>query len=70
MAHQLGGHKNHPMILMVTTLYRPIQPMYSTGTHEVEGRELYYMDTSFLVRKPGLLKVERPERDSKITDNE
>ena len=43
---------------------------YSTGMHKAEGRELYYMGTGFLVRKPGLLKVERPERDSKITDNE
>ena len=69
-AHQLGGHKNHTMILMVTTLHHLIQQTYSAGTHEVEGKELYYMGTDFLVRKPDPLKVERPERDGKITDNE
>ena len=69
VAHQLGGHKNHPVILRVTTLHFPIQQMYSVGTCEVEGKELYYMGTDFLVRNPDLLKVEKPERDSKITDN-
>ena len=69
MAHQLGGHKNHPMTLMVTTLHRLTQQMYSTGTHEVEGKELFYMSIDFLVRKPDPLKVEKPERDGKITDN-
>ena len=69
MAHQLGGCKNHPMILMVITPHCPIQQMYSTGICEVEGKELYYMGTDFLVRKPDLLKVEKPERDSKIADN-
>ena len=68
-AHQLGEHKNHPMVLTLTILHHPIQQMYSAGTHEVEGRELYYMGTDFLMRKLGLLKVERPERDGKITDN-
>ena len=43
--------------------------MYSAGTHEVERKELYYMVTDLLVRKPDLLKVEKPERDGKITDN-
>ena len=70
MAHQLGGHKNHPVILMVTTLHCPTQQMYSTGMHEVEGKELYYMGANILVRKPDLLKVEKPERDGNITDNE
>ena len=34
-----------------------------------QGKELYYMGTDFIVRKQDLLKVEKPERDSKITDN-
>ena len=54
---------------MVTTFHHLIQQMYSAGMCEVEGRELYYIGTDLLVRKPGPLKVERPERDSKITDN-
>ena len=58
------------MILTVTTLECLTQQTYSTGTHKVEGKELYYMGTDFLVRKPDLLKVEKPGRDSKITDNE
>ena len=70
MACQLGGHKNHPMTLTVTTLHRLTQQMYNVGMHEVEGRELYYMGTDILVRKPDLLKVEKPGRDGKITDNE
>ena len=70
MVHQLGGHKTHPMILMVTTLHCLIQQMYNAGMRKVEGKELYYMGTDFLVRKPDLLKVEKPERDGKITDNE
>ena len=70
MACQQGGHKNHPVILMVTTLHHPIEQTYSAGTLEIEGKELYYMGTDFLVRKPDLLKVEKPERDGKITDNE
>ena len=69
-AHQLGGHKNHPVILTGTTLHHLIQQTYSTGTCEVEGKELYYMGTDILVRKPDLLKVEKLERDGKITDNE
>ena len=69
-AHQLGGQKKHPMILMVTTLHYLFQQTYSTGMHEVEGKELYYMGTDLLVRKPDLLKVEKPERDGKITYNE
>ena len=70
MAHQLGGHKKHPVILTVTTLHHLTQQTYSTATHEVEGKELYYMGTDFLVRKLDPLKVEKPGRDSKITDNE
>ena len=46
------------------------QQTYSAGMHKVGGKELYYMGTDFLVRKPDLLKVEKPERDGKITDNE
>ena len=70
MAHQLGGHKNQPVILMVTTLHHLTQQTYSAGTCEVKGKELYYMGTDFLVRKPDLLIVEKPERDGKITDDE
>ena len=57
------------MIPMVTTLHHPTQQMYSAGTHEVEGKELFYIGTDFLVRKLDLLKVEKPGRDGKITDN-
>ena len=69
MADQLGGHKKHPVIPMVTTLHHLTQQMYSAGMHEVEGKELYYMGTDFLVRKLDPLKVEKSERDGKITDN-
>ena len=55
---------------MVTTLHCLTQQIYSTGMHEVEGKELYYMGIDFLVRKLDPLKVEKPERDGKITDNE
>ena len=54
---------------MVTTLCHPTQQTYSAGMHEVEGKELYYMDTDFLVRDPDSLKVEKPGRNGKITDN-
>ena len=70
MAPHQGGHKKHPVILMITTLHHLIQQMHSTGMCEVEGKELYYMGTDFLVRKLDLQKVEKPERDGKITDNE
>ena len=69
MACQLGDHKKHPMILMVTTLHCLIQQMYSAGTCVAEGKELYYMGTDFLVRKLDLLKVGKPGREGKITDN-
>ena len=58
------------MILTVTTLHRLTQQMYSACTCEVEGKELYYIGTDFLVRKLDPLKVEKPGRDGKITDNE
>ena len=51
-------------------LHRLTQQMYSAGMCKVEGKELYYMGTDVLVRKLDLLKVEKPERDSNITDNE
>ena len=57
------------MILMVTTLHCPTQQTYRAGTPEVEGKELYFIATDFLVRKLDLLKVEKPGRDDKITDN-
>ena len=58
------------MNLIVITLHHPTQQMYSAGMHEVGGKELYYMGTDFLVRKPDLLSVGKPGRDGKITDNE
>ena len=70
MDHHLGGHKRHPVILTDSILPPLTQQMYSTGTCEVEGKELYYMGTDFLLRKPDPLKVENPGRDGKITDNE
>ena len=70
MAHQLGDHKKHPVILMVTTFHCPTQQTYSAGMCEAEGKELYYMGTDFLVRKLDLLKVEKPGKEGKITDNE
>ena len=57
------------MILMVTTLHCLIQQMYSAGMHVAEANKLYYMGTDFLVRKLDLLKVGKPEREDKITDN-
>ena len=69
MAHQLGDHKKHPMILMVTTLHHLIQQTYSTGTFVAEVNGLYYMGTDFLVRKLDPLKVGEPGREDKITDN-
>ena len=42
-----------------------VQRWYAPGRE----KELYYMGTDFLVRKLDLLKVEKPGRDSKITDN-
>ena len=70
MTRHLRCHKSHPMILKVITLHHQTQQTYNTGMHEVEGKELYYMGTDFMVRKPDLLKEEKPERDGKITDNE
>ena len=58
------------MILMVTTLLHLIQQMYSAGMHVAEGKELYNMGTDFLVRKLDPLKVGKPGREGKITDNE
>ena len=57
------------MILTVITLHHPTQQMYVAGTYKVEGKELYYMGTDFLVRKLDQLKVEKPERDGKTRDN-
>ena len=45
--HQQGDHKKHPMILMVTSLYCPIQLMYNTGTCMVEGNKLSYIGIDF-----------------------
>ena len=69
MTHHLRGHKSHPVILMAISLHHKTQQTYSVGIHEVEGKEPYYMAIDFMVRKPDLLKVEKPERDGKITDN-
>ena len=70
MAHHPEDHKRHPMILMAIIPHHPIQQTYSTGMCKAEGKEHYYMGTDFLVRKLDLLKVEKPGRESKITDNE
>ena len=67
--HHLRGHKSHPVILMAVTLHCQTQQMYSTGMPKVEGKEPYYMGIDFMVRKPDWWKVEKPERDGKITDN-
>ena len=67
---QLGDHKKHPMMLMATTLHNPIQQKCSTGTCMAEVNELSYMGTDFLVRKLNPLKVGKPGREDKITDNE
>ena len=69
-AHQLGDHKKHPVILMVTTLHYQIQQTCSAGTCVAEANGLYYMSTDFLVRKLDLMKVGKPGREDKITDNE
>ena len=66
MENHQGDHKNHLMILMVTTTHCLTQQMYSPGTHVAEVRELYYMGIDFLVRKLDQLKVEKLERE----DNE
>ena len=58
------------MILMATTLHHPIQQMYSAGKCVAEGNKLSYMGTDFLVRKLDPLKVGKPGREDKITDNE
>ena len=62
-----GGHKSHPVILTAITLHCQTQQMYSAGTHEVEGKEPYYMGIDFMEKKPDQWKVEKPERDGKIT---
>ena len=41
--------------------------MYSTGTCEIEGKEPYYTGIDFMEKKPDWWKVEKPERDAKIT---
>ena len=69
MGHQQGDHKKHLTIPMVITLHHPTQQTYSTGMHMVEGNELSYMGIDFLVRKLDQLKVGKPEREDKITDN-
>ena len=57
------------MIPTGITLHCLTQQTYSAGTHQVEGKELYYMGTDFLVRNLDPVKVEKPVRDGKITDN-
>ena len=70
MAHQLGNHKKHPVILMVTTLHHLIQQMYSAGMCMAEGNELSFMGIDFLVRKLDQLTVGKPQREDKITGSE
>ena len=56
---------------MVTTFHHPTQQVYSTGMHEVEGKELYYMGIDFLVRKLDPLKVKSQKEMAKLqTTNE
>ena len=43
-----------------------IQPMYSTGTPEEEVSMHFFMVTDFLVRRLGLLKVAKPEKENRI----
>ena len=50
---------------MVTTLHHLTQQMYSAGMH-IEGKELYYMGTDFLVRKLDVLKVEKHKEIAKL----
>ena len=69
MAHQLGDHKKHSMILTVNSLHWLTQQMYSAVTCMAEVNGLYYMGTDFLVRKLDPLKVRKPGREDKITDN-
>ena len=54
---------------MVITLRHPTQQMYSIGTCVAEGNELSYMGIDFLVRKVGQLRVGKPEKEDKITEN-
>ena len=61
--------KSHPVILTAITLLHQTQQAYSAGTGEVEGKEPYYMGIDFMVRKPGLPKVEKPGRGGKIMDS-
>ena len=67
--HHLRGHKSHPVILMAITLHHQTQQTYNTGMPKAEGKESYYMVIDFTVRKPDQQKVEKPERDGKITNN-
>ena len=62
--------QKHPVILMVTTLHHLTQQTFSTGTHVAEANRFYYMGTDFLVRKLDLLKVGKPGREEKITENQ
>ena len=55
------------MILTAITFHFQTQQMSSAGTHEVEGKEPYYTGIDFMEEKPDQQKVEKPERDTKIT---
>ena len=70
MACYLVDHKKHPMTLTVTIFRHLIQQTYGVGTCVAEGNKFSYMGADFLVRKLDLLKVGKPGREDKITDNE
>ena len=57
-------------MILVTTLLHPTQQSYSAGMHEVEKKRALLHGHNFLVRKLEQLKVEKPERNGKITNNE
>ena len=70
MGHQQGGHRKHLAIPMAITLHDLTQQKFSAGTHVKEENILYYMGIDFSVRRLNQLKVGKPEREDKTTDNE
>ena len=57
------------MIPTVITLHCPTQQMYSAGMCMAEGNELSFMGIDFFVRKLNQLKVGKPEREDKNSNN-
>ena len=58
------------MIPMAITLHHQTQHTFSAGMHVEEENELLYMGIDFLVKRLDQLKVGKPEREDKTTDNE